>query len=164
MVDVRDAAATVAAPLLPALIAMTGLQALVAVALFAPGVLAPPLGITTAEIGLFSTAIFAVGMASSMVAGTLVARFGSLGVAALCAGVVALSMAVCAGAPTALGLMVAGLVLGIAFGLETPASSALLARLARPDQRPLVFSVRQTGNQIGAMLGSMVLPLMRRRG
>jgi MFS family permease len=164
MVDARSAAATTPTtttttpPLVPALVAMTGLQALVALALFAPGVLAPGLGLAEADIGLFATAIFAVGMVSSMYSGPLVARFGSFGVALLCAAVVALAMAVCAGAPSVAGLVVAGLVLGLAFGPETPASSALLARLARPEQRAMVFSVRQTGNQIGAMLGSVSLP------
>jgi MFS family permease len=57
-----------------------------------------------------------------------------------------------------LGLVAAGAVLGLAFGPETPASSALLARLGRPQQRPLIFSVRQTGNQIGAIIGSLALP------
>jgi predicted MFS family arabinose efflux permease len=55
-------------------------------------------------------------------------------------------------------LIVAGALHGLAFGPETPASSALLARLARPEQRPLIFSIRQTGNQLGAMLGSLTLP------
>jgi Na+/melibiose symporter-like transporter len=53
----------------------------------------------------------------------------------------------------------AGLLIGLAFGPETPASSALLGRLATGRQRPLVFSVRQTGNQLGAMAGSLALPL-----
>jgi MFS family permease len=165
MVDAPGGAATAAArpPLAPALAAMTALQALVALALFAPGVLAPRLGLDEAGIGLFATAVVAVGMASSLYGGALVARWGSFGVAALCAGVVALAMVVGAGAASAAsiaGLIVAGLVLGLAFGPETPASSALLARLARPDQRPLVFSVRQTGNQIGAIVGSVTLPAL----
>ena len=46
----------------------------------------------------------------------------------------------------------------LAFGPETPASSALLSKLARSEQRPLIFSVRQTGNQIGAIVGSLALP------
>src|SRR5262249_5052207 len=55
-------------------------------------------------------------------------------------------------------LVLAGALLGLAFGPETPASSALLASLARPEQRPLIFSIRQTGNQLGAMVGSLTLP------
>ena len=48
--------------------------------------------------------------------------------------------------------------LGFAYGPETPASSTLLSRITPPAKRPLVFSLRQTGNQSGAMIGSLALP------
>ena len=50
---------------------MTGLQALVALALFAPGVLAPQLGYGEGAISLFATACFAVGVATSLYGGLL---------------------------------------------------------------------------------------------
>ena len=140
---------------------MTGLQALVALALFAPGVLAPKLGIGERDISLFTTSVFVVGVATSMAGGMLAARLGSLSVAALCALAVAAAMAT-AMHGSAAALIAAGAILGLAFGPETPASSALLARLSRPEQRPLIFSIRQTGNQLGAMLGSLTLPGDRR--
>jgi MFS family permease len=49
---------------------------------------------------------------------------------------------------------------GLAFGPETPASAPLLARVTPVVRRPLVFSVRQTGNQIGAIVGSLTFPLL----
>src|SRR5262245_30565072 len=106
----------------PALAAMTGLQALVALALFAPGVLAPKLGIGERDISFFATSVFLVGAATSMAGGIVAARLGSLAVAALCA------LAVCAAMATAMlgsavALIVAGAILGLAFGRETPASS-----------------------------------------
>jgi sugar phosphate permease len=52
------------------------------------------------------------------------------------------------------------LLLGLAFGPETPASASVLARVTPPTRRTWVFSIRQTGNQIGAMTGSMALPLL----
>lgn len=144
-------------PLGPALAAMTALQGIVALALFAPGVLAPRLGLGEGHIALFTTGCFAVGMVGAFWGGGLIARFGSFGVAALCMAAVVASMALTAtGSPWA--LLAGGLVLGLAFGPETPASSALLGRLARPEQHPVIFSVRQTGNQIGAMIGSLALP------
>ena len=144
-------------PLVPALAAMTGLQALVALALFAPGVLAPKLGIGEQDISFFTTGVFAVGVATSIYGGVLAARFGSFAVAAMCALAVAAAMVAAAQAST-MAMVIAGMILGLAFGPETPASSALMARLAKPDQRPLIFSIRQTGNQIGAMIGSLILP------
>jgi MFS family permease len=158
MVAGEDAAANAQTPpLAPALAAMTGLQALVALALFAPGVLAPKLGIGERDVSLFTASAFVVGVATSMAGGMLATRLGSLAVAAFCAAAVAAAMATATYGSTP-ALVLAGAVLGLAFGPETPASSALLSRLSRPEQRSLIFSIRQTGNQIGAMLGSLLLP------
>lgn len=148
-----------AQPLAPALAAMTALQAVVAMALFAPGVLAPPLGLGETDIALFATGCFAVGMAGALAGGALVGRLGSFGLAAICMAAVIAAMSLAAGGHVA-ALIAAGLVLGLAFGPETPASSALLSRIAQPRQRSMVFSIRQTGNQIGAIIGSVTLPLI----
>lgn len=142
---------------------MTGLQAIIALALFAPGVLAPSLGLGEAGVALFTGGCFATGMIGAFGGGFLVARWGAFGIAAFCMGAVMLAMLLAAAAPLLGAIMpaamlLAGLILGLAFGPETPASSALLSRLARPEQRPLIFSLRQTGNQIGAVLGSLALP------
>jgi len=147
-------------PLRPALVAMTGLQALVALALFAPGVLAPRMGIDPASLGLYTTAGFSVGMAASLGGGVLAGRLGAFRVASLCAlAVVAAMLCAMTGAGPA-ALLAAGVAIGLACGPETPASSAILGRLAREADRPVVFSVRQTGNQIGAMTGSLALPAL----
>ncbi|BAM92731.1 putative Permease of the major facilitator superfamily [Bradyrhizobium oligotrophicum S58] len=156
MIDAKRVAAP-AAPLWPAVAAMTALQALVSLALFAPGTIAPRAGISIEQLSLFSTAAFAISLVSSFWGGTLVQKVGSLRVAALCA------VAVCAGMSLAtLGygwaLLGAGLTLGLAAGPETPASSALLGRLVPPEKRAMVFSIRQTGSQIGAVMGSLLLP------
>ena len=63
-------------PLAPALIAMTGLQALVAIALFAPGVLAPKLALSDNEVGAFATAMFATGASTSLYGGLLALSLG----------------------------------------------------------------------------------------
>ncbi|WP_315775564.1 MULTISPECIES: MFS transporter [unclassified Bradyrhizobium] len=146
-----------AAPLWPAIAAMTALQALVSLALFAPGVVAPRAGLGIEQLSLFSTAAFTISLVSSFWGGTLVQRVGSLRVAALCA------VAVCAGMSLALfeggwALLGAGLMLGLAVGPETPASSELLGRLVPAEKRAMVFSIRQTGSQIGAVVGSLLLP------
>lgn len=143
--------------MLPALGAMTWLQALVALALFAPGAIAPTAGLSIASLSIFSTATFAVGVVTTFWAGGVIARLGSLRVASLCAIVVIVTMALASFGSSA-ALLMAGLCLGFAFGPETPASTALLGRLVTDERRALVFSVRQSGNQIGAVLGSLILP------
>ena len=143
--------------LLPALAAITWLQALVALALFAPGAVAPTANLDVPSLSMFATAVFAVGVLTSFWTGGPINRIGSLRMASLCAAAVAASMAFAAlGSSSALFL--AGLCLDLAFGPETPASAALLGRLVTDERRALVFSVRQTGKQIGNMLGSLVLP------
>jgi MFS family permease len=136
---------------------MTWLQALVALALFAPGAVAPSAHLDILSLSMFSTAVFAVGVVTSFLAGGLINHIGSLRMASLCAGAVVASMALAAfgSGPT---LLLAGLCLGLAFGPETPSSTALLGRLVTDERRPLVFSIRQTGNQIGAVCGSLALP------
>jgi MFS family permease len=155
----NDAPGT-APPLWPALAAMTGLQALVSLALFAPGVLAPKTGLSEGALALFATTVFAVGTVTSFWGGALADRFGSFRVASLCALVTAAGMLVFVAGSGAVAAVVAGVLVGLAFGPETPASAALLNRLSTEANRPFVFSVRQTGNQLGAMLGSVSLPLI----
>lgn len=136
---------------------MTWLQALVALALFAPGAVAPTAGLSIASLSIFSTATFAVGVVTTFWAGGVIARIGSLRMASLCAAAVIATMAL-ASFGSGAALLVAGLCLGFAFGPETPASTALLGRLVTDEGRAFVFSVRQSGNQIGAVLGSLILP------
>lgn len=150
-------------PLARALPAMTALQAVVALGTFSLSVLAPQLGLSVGRLALLNTVLFATGAVSALLAGRLLARFGDWHVAALCAGAVAAGM-LCLGLGSVTGAgwapWCAVLLLGLAFGPETPASAAALTRITPERRRPWVFSVRQTGNQIGAMAGSLLLPAL----
>ena len=142
----------------PALLAMTALQMLIAATLVAPGVLAPGIGIDPSLLGLYATTACVVAMMTTFLGGRLAARYGSFRVATCCA-----LLALCAAGVAGLAgasplLVVAGVILGCAYGPETPASSTLLWRITPLMSRPLVFSVRQTGNQIGMMMVSLTLP------
>jgi MFS family permease len=146
-------------PLARALPAMTALQATVALGMFALSVLAPQLGLSVPQLGALNTVLFTVGALTALGAGRLLARLGDWNVAALCAVAVAAGMvSLFVGGP--LGPWIAALLFGLAFGPETPASASALSRLTPAARRPWVFSVRQTGNQIGAMAGSLLLPLL----
>ena len=146
-------------PLARALPAMTALQATVALGRFSLSVLAPQLGLSVAQLAGLNTVLFGVGTLGALLAGRLLRRIGAWPVAAACAAAVAAGM-VCLliGGPLAPWLAV--LLFGLAFGPETPASAAVLMRITLPARRPWVFSVRQTGNQIGAMAGSALLPTL----
>ena len=141
---------------------MAMLQALVALAIFSVSVTAPVTGVTMQMVGLFQATLFGVGAMLSLLSGRLCEQFGPIRVAQGCALAMAAGALLLAAASTqqiSMGwLLCAAVVFGLGFGPETPASSAFIAPLTPPARRPFVFSIRQTGNQIGAMLGSLVLP------
>jgi len=144
---------------------MTAVQAVVAMGTFALSILAPQLGVDVRMLGLIGSTLFAIGALSSLMAGWLIRRFGDLPLAALCMFSVTLAMVFLAGDAMGQGtlrwsLWPAVLLLGLAFGPETPASASVLARVTPLARRPWVFSIRQTGNQIGAMVGSLALPVL----
>ena len=153
----------VPAAILPRAVAMMAmLQALVALAIFSVAVTAPGTGVTLEAVGLFQGVLFAVGALMSLLSGKLCARFGPIRVAqgctlAVAAGALLLGWAA-TGELSLRWLLGAAVLFGLGFGPETPASSAFLGPLTPPARRPFVFSIRQTGNQIGALFGSLVLP------
>jgi len=57
----------------------------VALALFAPGAVAPTAHLDVSRLSIFSTAVFAVGVFTSFWGGGLIARLGSFGTASLLA-------------------------------------------------------------------------------
>lgn len=146
-----------------AVAAMAGVQIVVMMAVFGVPVLAPliaaELGYPPSSIGLLVGSMCAVAIVSSVWGGRAATRRGSFRVCQICMLAVALASALTA-LGTPLSLAAAALVLGIAFGPETPASAFLLGRLSPPQRLPLIFSVRQTGNQIGGMAASLALPLL----
>jgi sugar phosphate permease len=143
--------------------AMTAVQAVVAMGAFSLSVLAPQLGVDLGTLGRLGTTLFGVGALSSLATGWLIARVGDLPLAGLCMVCVGLAMLCVVADALGLGparwsLWPAAVLLGLAFGPETPASAAVLSRVTPPARRPWVFSIRQTGNQIGAVAGSLLLP------
>ncbi|MDP9897975.1 MFS transporter [Variovorax ginsengisoli] len=145
--------------------AMTAVQAMVAMGVFALSVLAPQLGVDVQSLGILGSVMFGIGALSSVTAGWLIRRLGDLQLAGLCMAAVTLAMTCLS--VEALGVgparwssWPAVLLLGFAFGPETPASASVLARVTPLARRPWIFSVRQTGNQIGAIAGSLLLPLL----
>ena len=145
--------------------AMTAVQALVAMGTFALSVLAPQLGVDVQSLGILGRVMFGIGALSSVTAGWLIRRCGDLQLAGLCMAAVMLAM-VCLTiealgvGPARWSFWPAVFLLGFAFGPETPASASVLSRVTPLARRPWIFSVRQTGNQIGAIAGSLLLPLL----
>ncbi|MGE0798240.1 MAG: MFS transporter [Lautropia sp.] len=142
---------------------LAGVIGLAAIALFVVPVLAPAIaaetGLAPSLVGLYSGIVWAAAIVGSLYAGRLIARYGGWALAQacllLCAAGVALTVS---GAPAA--LIAGAIVIGIGQGLEAPAAAHLLAGHVPPPRRPWLFSVKQSGSQVGGIVGAVLLPLI----
>ena len=129
---------------------------LVGVAALAPKIL-DALGLPPTAIGLFSSVVWGSAIVASSVGGPLVARWGAWSVSRVCPLLCAVGvLAVAAGEPMLFWL--GAVLIGLGQGIETPPSSQLLGHHVAPGRRPLWFSLKQSGVQVGAVLASVALP------
>lgn len=128
------------------------------VPVLAPAI-APDLGVSTTLLGAYSAILWSAGLVTSLLAGAIIARLGPLRTAQ--ASLVLCALGLAAGAQGSLAaLAVLPMLVGFGCGVETPAASQLLARITRPEERPFVFSLKQTGVQVGGMLTGLVQPAL----
>jgi MFS family permease len=146
-----------------AVFAMTLTQVLVVAALFSMPVAAPviaaELGIDPSNVGLFTAIVFGVSIFTTVIGGNAASRVGGVRVSQVSLALSAVGLAV-ATTGNLWALAIAAVIIGCAVGPETPASSHLLARVVPLPLRPRLFSVRQTGNQFGAIAISLFIPAM----
>jgi MFS family permease len=57
-------------------------------------------------------------------------------------------------------IAIGALLIGLGYGPITPASSQILARTTKPSQMALVFSIKQSGVPLGAMMAGAVIPTL----
>ncbi len=143
------------------LLATLFIQAMVAMALLTLPVMAPvaakDLGVSPAMVGFYVSITYAGAMLASLTSGTTVSRFGPIRVSQLGLFICAIGLCLCASAwlpMVALG----ALLIGLGYGPITPASSQILARTTPPEQMGLVFSIKQTGVPVGAMMAGAIVP------
>jgi len=147
-----------------AVVAVTlAVQALTAMALAVPSVLAP---VAAGDFGKPPTAVgqwvgfsYMIAMFAGLASGTLVGRHGPVRVLQVAVVFVALGLVVGAG-PHVVLLLACGALLGAAHGLVNPATSALLAATAPPRIRSMIFSIKQTGVPVGGALAGLLVPVL----
>ena len=157
-------------PLATALTTTTAALVVVALNMLVVPVLAPAiaadLGVSTTLAGTWMSILWLGGIFSSVFAGSLVGRHGVIrvtqGYLLVCAAgqlLGALSPSFSRGADL---LLLGGMALlvGIASGLETPAGSQLLARVAPTGRRSIVFSIKQAGQPAGSFLAGLGFPTL----
>lgn len=127
----------------------------------AGAVLAPlandDLGLNAAFVGIYVAYMYAAAAMVTATSGAWLQRFGPIGTSQICLGFSGLSL-LSISTGTLAGFALAGLFAGLGYGPTTPASSAILARVGRPDQRNLIFSIKQTGVPGGNMIAAAAIP------
>lgn len=143
------------------LIATLFIQAMVAMALMTLPVMAPvaakDLDVSPAMVGFYVSITYIGAMFASLTSGTTVSRFGPIRVSQLGLFVCAAGLCLCASAWLPL-IALGALLIGLGYGPITPASSQILARTTPPEQMGLVFSIKQTGVPVGAMMAGAIVP------
>jgi MFS family permease len=148
-------------PVLVALTVTLFVQALTAMAMISPSVMAPvaarDLGVAPQSIGLFTSLTYLGAMFSGLAVSGLIARFGA---SAVCQGALVLAgLGLALGYFQALGLvLLAALLIGAGYGLVNPVSSHILARRTPPRAMALVFSIKQTGVPLGGAAAGAIVP------
>ena len=143
------------------LLATLFIQAMVAMALMTLPVMAPvaakDLDVSPAMVGFYVSITYIGAMFASLTSGTTVSRFGPIRVSQLGLFVCAAGLCLCASAWLPL-IALGALLIGLGYGPITPASSQILARTTPPEQMGLVFSIKQTGVPVGAMMAGAIVP------
>lgn len=134
---------------------------MVAMALLTLPVMAPvvskALQVSPALVGLYVSVTYIGALFSSLISGTAVSRWGAIRVSQVGLLLCAAGLLICA-VPWLPAVALGALLIGLGYGPITPASSHLLARTTPPQHMSLVFSIKQTGVPLGAMLAGAIVP------
>ena len=140
------------------LVVAAGSASAAVVQVLAPAI-AEDLDLRGGFVGWYTSGIWLSMIFLSSSVGGLMARYGGWRLSQACLVLCALGLA-CATTGTATGLACAAILIGLAHGLEGPVSSQLLVQHVPAARRPLLFSVKQSGVQLGAVAASSSLPVI----
>jgi MFS family permease len=120
-------------------------------------VLAAEAGFAASSIGIYTSLVFAGAMPVSLVIGGLIGRFGAIrvmqiGLFAACIALLGPLLG------TLWAVFASAVVVGMGYGPNTPGASHVLARFTRPQDRPLVFSIKQSGAPLGGVFAGLLMP------
>ena len=144
-----------------ALAGMVATQIAAACALAAVPVMAPAIaltiGVDSSLVGVYSGLVFAAATSVSAWSGALISRMGPVRTNQLALVGTGVALLVANGA-TLSAVALTGLLMGMAYGTNTPTGSEVLARVTPPHRRALSFSLKQSGAPVGGVLAGLMLP------
>jgi len=129
-----------------------------ALAAVAPRV-AAGLGLPASMIGYQVSVIYIGALASSLLGGSPVAKWGACRTSQAAMFVAAMGC-VLMSVPSAAVILAGSALVGMGTGLTNPAASHLLVRFAGDRHRNLIFSIKQTGVPLGGVVAGLALPPM----
>lgn len=115
-------------------------------------------GIARWQVGALVTASSAAGAVLSPTIGRLTDRFGARRSALGNLGLGTVALIALAVAPTFALLVIAALVTGVSQGMANPATNKLISLHVQPGERGLITGIKQSGVQIGTVIGGLTLP------
>jgi MFS family permease len=147
-------------PLWP-LMATLAVQTLATMAAYTVPALAPmiarDLGVEGALVGYYVAMVYGVGIASSLLAPSLIHAYGAVRVSQVIV-LSAIGMPLVASLGSLGALAASAAVLGFAYGATAPSSTHLLVPLTPPRMFNFVMSLRQIGVPLGGVLGALTMP------
>lgn len=140
---------------------VTGIQVATTMAMIIPAAVAPELAdaldVPVSLIGLQISVAYVGATFMSFAAGLVTRRMGSIRTNQI-AGVLLVLSLMCISVPHLAGLAIGSFGIGIAQGITNPAAAHLMIRIARPENRNLIFSLKQTGQPLGGILAGLMAP------
>ncbi len=130
--------------------------ALAAVPVIAPAI-AMTIGVDSSMVGVYSGFVFGAATCVSAWSGALISRFGPVRTNQLALAGTGVALLVANGA-TLPAVALTALLMGVAYGTNTPTGSEVLARVTPPHRRGLAFSLKQSGAPVGGVLAGFMLP------
>jgi len=139
----------------------TLVQALASMIVILPATIAPELaathGVDTSLIGLQVSFAYVGAMATSILGGTIVKRFGPLRCSQMALAFAATGC-VLTTVPLLSVIAVGAVFIGLGYGLTNPPAAHMLMKVTAPANRNLIFSIKQTGVPLGGIAAGLLAP------
>lgn len=120
--------------------------------------IAPDLGVENEDVAQLVSIVYFMGACSALVAPPFIRRFGGMAVSIAICMAAAVMMSIAAVSTSIVMLAFGAAALGCLYGATAPSSSFVLAKLAPPKRRNLIFSIRQIGVPLGGIMGGLMAP------
>ena len=135
-----------------------GSSAILAVAVSAPDS-APDIGIRASYVGVFTGAVYFVGMFSGSFCTGFIMKYGPIRVLQVTALLAIAGLVVFIYASPAAAILCA-ILLGLAYGPINPANAPVQLAVTNRSNRAFMFSIKQSGVTVGGAAAGLVVPLM----